>query len=139
MTTWFRPSDRNNAANDGVSVAEEEDDAASLLSHYRQLIRIRSDYPTLSYGDYERVQVTDGPRSVYAYLRQDGNAHLLVVLNFSRDESVATLDLGATALPAAPWTATDLLSGEVLPPVLSGTYSLKLPPLRGAIIHLKRP
>lgn len=139
MTTWFRPPDRNNAPNDGISVEEEENDAGSLLERYRLLIRIRHDFPTLSYGDYERVQVSAGPRSVYAYLRQDGNAHLLVVVNFAKDKSVASLDLGATALPAAPWAVTDLISGEVLPPMLTGTYSVELPPLSGLILHLQRP
>lgn len=139
MTTWFRPPDRNNAPNDGVSVAEQENNALSLLSHYRLLIRIRHDCPTLSYGDYERVDVSEGPRTVYAFLRQDGNAHLLVMLNFSRDDSVATLDLAKTSLPAPPWTAADLLSGEVLPPVEASTYSLQLPPLTGVILQLERP
>jgi len=139
MATWFRPADRNNAPDDGISVAEQDSDSQSLLNHYRHLIALRHEYPTLSYGDYERVEVSEGPRTVYAYLRKDGSAHLLVVLNFSRSESAVTLNLGATALPAAPWVVTDLVSSATLPPVEASSYSLMLPPLSGVILHLQRP
>lgn len=139
MTTWFRPSGRNNAPHDGISVAEQDGDAGSLLNHYRRLIRLRLGHSTLSYGDYERVTATAGPRTVYAYLRQDGNGHLLVVLNFSREPCAATLDLAATALPAGPWAVRDLLSGEELAAVEGGSYTVELGPLRGMVLELRRP
>ncbi|HQJ51122.1 MAG TPA: alpha-amylase family glycosyl hydrolase [Anaerolineae bacterium] len=138
MTTWFRPADRNNAANDGVSVEEQTNDPASLLANYRRLIRLRQNWPALSLGSYERVTVSEGPRSVYSYLRQDAAAQLLVVLNFTRESTAATLDLGATSLPPGPWTATDLLSNAALPSLAGGAYRLELPPLSGLVLHLER-
>jgi len=139
MTTWFRPADRNNRPHDGVSVEEQTADAGSLLSHYRRLIRLRQTYAALRRGGYERVSAGSGAPQVLAYLRQDADSHLLVVLNLSREPAPAMLDLGASSLPAGPWTVTDLLANQPLPPSSASTYTLNLPPQSGFVLLLKRP
>lgn len=139
MTTWFRPEDRNNQPGDGISVQEQMDNPESLLSHYRRLIDMRQRYSAIRGRGYERVKVLEGPESVYAYLRQDERAHILVVFNFSKEPAEAVLDLGGTSLPAPPWEVTDLLGTGRWPSVSEGEYSLDLPPQSGFILELTRP
>jgi alpha-amylase len=139
MTTWFMPSDRNNRPYDGISVEEQLDDPQSMLSYYRQLSHLRQDYSALRRGGYERIPLVEGPESVYAYMRQDAEAHLLVVLNFSHEPTRVTLELGASTLPAPPWAVTDLLTSQPMPPVSSEKYTLDLPSQSSLILRLDRP
>jgi alpha-amylase len=139
MTTWFDPPDGNNQPNDGFSVEEQADDPQSLLNHYRRLSQLRQSYPTLRRGGYERIQVKAGSEAIYAYLRQDVDAHLLIVLNFSREDEQVVLDLGASTLPGQPWVVSDLLSSELLPPISVGDYELELPAQSSFILQLSRP
>jgi len=139
MTTWFRPADRDNRPHDGVSVEEQTGSPGSLLSLYRRLIRLRQAHAALRRGGYERVSAGSCAPQVLAYLRQDANSHLLVVLNLSREPAPAAFDLGASSLPAGPWTVTDLLANQVLSPSSASTYTLNLPPQSDFILLLKRP
>jgi len=139
MTTWFRPSNRNNHPHDGISVEEETDDDGSLLNHYRRLIALRAAYSTLRRGAYEKVPLSEGSPYMLAYLRQDAEAHLLVVLNLARQEASATLDLAACTLPPAPWNVTDVLSNKGLSPINETTYALKLGAQEGVVLELRRP
>jgi len=54
----------------------------SLLNYYRRLIALRRTYPALSEGMF--VPLTHGTRFLMAYLRQNRDQTILVVLNFSR-------------------------------------------------------
>jgi alpha-amylase len=139
MTTWFKPSDRNNQPNDGVSVEEQFNDPRSLLSHYRLLSHVRQTHSALRAGEYERIKVIDGPDSIYAYVRQDVQGHILVVLNFSHEPVQAVLDLGSSTLPSPPWEAQDLITSNSLPLISGGTYEVDLPAQTGFILALSRP
>nr|MBC7243865.1 alpha-glucosidase C-terminal domain-containing protein [Chloroflexota bacterium] len=139
MTTWFRPTDRNNRPHDGISVEEQQSDPNSLLSHYRRLIRLRQSYSALRRGSYERVTVEEESSYVYAYMRQDTQAHLLIVLNFAREPKQATLDLGASTLPAPPWVVSDPLSQRTFPPITEDTWTLELQAQEGLVLELHRP
>lgn len=41
MCTWFKPKDRFNRANDGISVEEQINDKDSLLSYYKKMAAVR--------------------------------------------------------------------------------------------------
>lgn len=139
MSTWFRPPDRNNCPSDGISVEEQTQHDDSLLSHYRRLIRLRAAHPALRQGSCERVATHDNSGSVLAYLRESAQEHLFIVLNVSHMPVEVTLDLGASSLPAGPWSVTDLLTNQLLPPSLAPAYALTLPPQSDLILLLQRP
>ncbi|MEN0021373.1 MAG: alpha-amylase family glycosyl hydrolase, partial [Planctomycetota bacterium] len=70
-----------------VSVQAQTDDDASLLSHYRGLIRLRQTEPALR---SDAAQVVDtGDSRVIAYFRGTGTDRLLVVANVS-EEAIVT-------------------------------------------------
>ncbi len=72
---------QNNYAD--VNVAEQTDDPDSLLSHYRELIHLRSAHPALQTGTYTLVE--SGSRAVYSFLRQSEGETLLVLINLSKN------------------------------------------------------
>ena len=87
-TTWL-PVHPNHA--DGVNVADQLDDAGSLLSFYRRLIRVRRSQPPLSRGDCTLLDADDP--DVLAYVRTADGASCVVVLNMTGREPSVRLDL----------------------------------------------
>jgi glycosidase len=88
------------------NVAAQDKDAASLLNHYRSLIRLRNTYPALRTGDWRLVAASKEATSVYSFMRSQGDERFLVLINLgSKPVTGYTLSLeaqpGATA-PAAP-------------------------------------
>jgi len=70
------------------NVARQADDPESILSFYRRLIALRHATSALGRGGQELLDV--GDRDVLAYIRSDGDASAIVLLNFaSRPASVA--------------------------------------------------
>jgi alpha-amylase len=71
-------------ADEGIefSVAAQTGDSSSLLSHYRALIHLRNEYPSLRRGTW--TPITSANRRVYAFLRQYGDETLLVMINVDR-------------------------------------------------------
>lgn len=100
-------------------------DPDSMLSLYRELIRLRRERPALSAGRYEPFET--GNQNVFAYLRRHEHETLLVVLNFGS----SPVDLGA-ALPGGE----TLLSS--VPSRLAGGagHGTTLRPHEGRIIEL---
>ncbi len=78
-----------------ANVASQTGDPDSLLSHYRRLIRLRTENSALRRGDLTAVDSSHG--GVYAFLRHDEQQALLVVINLD-DEPAAgfTLSLEGT-------------------------------------------
>ncbi len=136
MTDWYKPADRNNKANDGVSVEEQQGKAGSLLEYYRALVALRNTNAALRSGAPEKID----PRTdvfVYAYLRHDSTAAFVIVLNFADTPVPVSLDLGATSLPDGRYTATDALSKQTFD--LSGlTLNLNLDATSGYVLQLAR-
>jgi len=66
------------------NVAIQTDDPDSLLSHYRALIRIRSEHAALRVGD--SFVLESGARSVYGLLRVSESEVVLVVVNLGKEE-----------------------------------------------------
>jgi glycosidase len=81
-------------------VAAQNNDPASLLSHYRALIRLRSEHSALRTGGW--LPVGTDNRSVYAFLRADNEAVILVLVNLGR-KPVEEYSLN---LPAGPFSSS---------------------------------
>jgi alpha-amylase len=75
------------------NVATQTDDPASLLNHYRNLIRLRGEHPALRYGDWALVESSERP--VYSYLRYTDEETLLILINLNHRE----IDDYSLALP----------------------------------------
>ncbi len=135
MTNWYKPPDRNNQPNDGVSVEEQVGKPGSLLEDYRALVALRNASSALRTGAMEKIALPGNPNA-YAYLRRDSTAAFVVVLNFEDKSLLLTLDLGATSLPDGRYTATDVLSKRVFN--LAGLkLSLNLDAATGYALQLK--
>ena len=68
-----------------LNVAEQESRPDSVLHYFRTMIQLRKKYLTLIYGTFELVDESN--KNLFAYIRHLGNHKLLVVLNFSEEES----------------------------------------------------
>ncbi len=131
MTNWFKPADRNNKPNDGISVEEEQSKAGSLLEYYRGLVALRNANAVLRNGVWVSV-ATDNDKT-YAYLRADDQTRWLIVLNFGDAPASLALDLG---LPNQHYTATDALTKKQF--TFDGTtFNLTLDGKAGYILQLR--
>ena len=109
---WLAPAPSVDAATGaGISVADEERDGV-ILPYYRELIRLRGQYPVISEGSYAPYAL-DHER-VFGYLREHiakgTRTRLLVLNNFFGDET-------AVHVPA------EFMSGEVLDALTDGEGS----------------
>lgn len=78
-----------------LSVKEQEEDPESLLSFYKELIRIRKEYPALLMGDFLSLPTQD--LRLFAYERRVEGQRILVIHNLNQKEAVLRFDeLGAT-------------------------------------------
>jgi oligo-1,6-glucosidase len=67
-----------------INVAAQQDDPDSVFSFYRRLIELRHTDPTVVHGRFTLLLPDDD--RIYAFTREDADARLLVLVNFSRDE-----------------------------------------------------
>jgi glycosidase len=121
------------------NVAAQTGDPASLLSDYRALIHLRNAHSALRRGAYAEVESDN--RRVYAFIRQDADETLLVLINLDREAAAGftlTLDEGTLANIA---TAELLFgAGEVSAPTLNdaGGFDAYVPiatiPARGTVV-----
>ena len=89
VATWL-PVHPNYAQ--GVNVAAQASDPASLLHFYRRLLRLRRDTPALVTGDYHALHAES--QASLAFLRHAAAGQTcLVVLNFSPEAQTALFDL----------------------------------------------
>ena len=94
-----------------INAAAQVDDPDSVFSHYRNLIELRHQEPTVARGDFAML-LPDDP-DVYAFTRRLDDVELLVLGNFSGDVSAA-----AEAIDdAGAWAATELVIGNYPPPL----------------------
>jgi glycosidase len=108
-----------------VNVAAQEADPTSLLSHYRQLIRLRNEHAALRQGDF--VPVDSSCPSTFAFMRHlpaagpdlPAGQTVLVVVNFAKKGKQAgcTFSYDGGILPAGAYQARDLLTGAAVAPL----------------------
>ena len=108
----------------GISVADEERDGV-ILPYYRELIRLRGQYPVISEGSY--APYTLDHERVFGYLREHiakgTRTRLLVLNNFFGDET-------AVRVPA------EFMPGEVLDALTDGEGSRVPADARSARVFL---
>ena len=100
MTHWFKPANRNNAPNDGISVQEQEVKPDSLLSFYRRLAQLRAQYPSLRSNDFSVIEnVGDCDQCLGLWRYAAGEATLLI-FNFGEAAQKIPFDLTSASVPA---------------------------------------
>jgi len=122
---WWPLSPGTSTAN----VATQTGDPSSLLSRYRQLIRVRKASAALSRGGTARLSAEDA--NILAWLRTDPTETVLVAHNLGA--STARKDLTAAGTSAEPLlmdVGASLLAA-------SGAWSLTLPPYGTGIWRLR--
>lgn len=72
-----------------INVRHDLSDPDSVLHYYRKMIRLRKKYPALIYGTYSPF--LEDHKQLFCYQRQLGKQILLILLNFSEEESQAQL------------------------------------------------
>ncbi len=95
VATWFKPANRNNKPNDGVSVEEQEADPASLLNDYRKLSQLRSKTPALRGSEFQVLERDDlGPcgDACFGVWRWSGTDVSLILMNFSLSGQTVAVD-----------------------------------------------
>ncbi|MFM2071361.1 MAG: hypothetical protein RLZZ623_1624 [Actinomycetota bacterium] len=74
-----------NANHVSINAADEVADPTSVFHHYRRLISLRHTDATVAFGDFTML-LPDHP-TVYAFLRSDSEHQLLVISNFSSEDT----------------------------------------------------
>lgn len=85
-TPWLAVNPNHTA----INVSQQQNDPNSVLSYFKQLIRLRKEYDVLVYGIYDLI-LDDHPQ-VYAYTRTLNGSTVWVLCNLSGK----TADLGTT-------------------------------------------
>jgi glycosidase len=125
QTMWFKPDDRWNKPNDGISVEEQVDDPDSLLSFYQQALNLRRSSPALSIGDFEILDIEVTGPGPWAFVRSFNQESVVAIFNFSTEEQEAILE----GLPFGSNHVIDLLSGASYTMPESGEpFKVSLPP-----------
>ncbi len=118
---------------ESATVAGQLHDPASLLSHYRDLIRARAASRALGAG--RLVRLASGQTPVLAFLREHPADRVLVVVNLGGGITVA----GPFGVPGTPLEAL-YTDGSPGPPSGSpGRWSITLPPYATAIWRYSAP
>ena len=108
-----------------VNAEAERADPSSVYHHYRRLIALRHEDPTVRLGDFTML-LPEHPH-VYAFTRElDGDA-LLVLGNFSGEEQQVDVD--------ATWDGADVVIGNVDDPAVPHDGLVRLAPWEGIVLR----
>lgn len=105
------------------NVASQLTDKRSMLTLYRDLLRLRRTEPALNRGNYVAL---DAPASVFAYLRALGPDRFAVALNFTGDAVSVAVPDGDVVLSTHPGRIGEEVAGH-----------LTLGPDEGIIVRLR--
>ena len=72
-----------------INVAAQNRDPNSVLNHFRRMTKLRTNNPVLVYGKYEILK-KEHP-DIYAYTRSSENNKMLILLNFSENNTSITI------------------------------------------------
>jgi glycosidase len=86
-------------------VADQDEDPASLLNHYRDLIALRNATPALSVGSLETVDGLD--ERLVAFVRRHADGDVLVLHNLGREEAGFALPDGLRAFGKVRWASSE--------------------------------
>jgi len=139
MALWYKDSGpwweiSSLEDNDGISLAEQKGDSASLWHYYRKLIHLRRSTPALQSGSIRFLEAA--PAKVLAFLREEGQQRVLVVANLDSAPAQARITLGPGVRSAS--AARDLLHGtEVLLPEDPAVAEFRLQPGQVRVLQLR--
>jgi alpha-glucosidase len=110
VRTWL-PVNPNYAQ--GINVAQQQGEPGSMLSFYKQMLRLRKRTPALIDGDYTSLH--QSAEDYFAFLRrsQETGQTCLVVLNLSERPQTLRFDLDSQGV--RPLFSTHTPVGESLP------------------------
>jgi len=110
-----------------INVAVQDKDPNSILNYFRKMVSLRRQLPVLVYGKYDLLD--EGNEKVYAYTRTLDKEKVLVLLNFSKENTTFNI-AAATGKP-----------GKVLINNLAAfslqERNVKLQPYQALVISLK--
>jgi glycosidase len=125
QTDWFKPDDRWNRPNDGVSVEEQLDEPDSTLNFYRRVLNLRRSSSALSMGDFKILELDVSGPGPWGFIRSFDQERVVAFFNFSTEQQEATL----LELPFESDQVIDLLSGELYSmPEPGESFQVSLPP-----------
>ncbi|AZN41374.1 glycoside hydrolase family 13 protein [Paenibacillus albus] len=75
-----------------INVEHEQEDPNSILNFYKDMIRLRKEYPQFVYGAYELLLKDD--KQIFAYTRSSDSGKALVICNFSAESAELKLPAG---------------------------------------------
>ncbi|MFY9820412.1 MAG: alpha-amylase family glycosyl hydrolase [Thermoanaerobaculia bacterium] len=116
-----------------TNVAAEMGDPNSLLSHYRNLIRLRHASPALMKGTLTVLSPTKSSTHVLAFVRETGGERVLVLHN------VGTTDIQAGPYDLKSGSAETLLGPEDAAVKGAAGWSFKLPAGASGVWRLAQP
>lgn len=108
-----------------INAEAEDKDSASCLNYFRKLTRLRKDNPVLVYGKYTLLD-KDNP-GVYAFTRELDDVKMLVVLNFTKNNTAVKTGLSKGRLVLSNY-ATAVKGGideAILRPYESRAYVIE--------------
>jgi len=114
-----------------INVAAQLEDPDSVLAYYRRLIRLRHAMPVMVHGQYALVGST--PDTIYAFTRSLGDTRLLVVLNFSNQETA--FDFPERQGSQEALATGTLLIGNYPPRSDESATPLRLRPYEARVYH----
>lgn len=85
-----------------INAESQVKDPRSIYSFYKQLIKLRKEYPVFADGRFEML--AEESENIFAYARDDGECRLLVVCNFFEEPVKCGL--------AGEWEGMELLLGN---------------------------
>jgi glycosidase len=124
QASWFKPEDRWNRPNDGVSVEEQQQYPDSLLNAYRTAIQLRRANPGLTRGTFDLLAMESTTRGPWGFSRTEENDSIVALFNFSDESSEVTID----EFPFTSIDLIDLITGKEYPGAEEDKpYTLTLP------------
>ena len=112
-----------------LNAEAQEKDPNSVLSHFKKIVRLRKRHQTLVYGKYTLLD--KGNPNVYAYLREGEGEKMLVLLNFSANNTQTNIGFNAAR-------AKLLLSNYKSTPVkIPGKAAILLKPYEAVVYQLQ--
>ena len=81
--TTGKPWEKVNPNYKDINVEQALADQNSIFYYYQKLIKLRHEMPVITNGSYKLVDGNEKDPDVFAYLRQNDQATLLVILNYT--------------------------------------------------------
>ena len=124
QTDWFKPEDRWNKPEDGISVEEQDDDPNSLLNMYRLVFGLRKETPALLRGDYEVLNLDVSGPGPWGITRMIDDEYVVALFNFSDEDRAVTIN----DFPFKAASLIDILNNVDYPGIdKNEPYSINIP------------